>query len=73
MASLLSKFRIDYSALKMISDITKKPKDSTLAYFDKLIAPFRTEDSNDACECKSFFLLRINYLFTKVFKEPPIF
>ncbi|XP_038222026.1 bumetanide-sensitive sodium-(potassium)-chloride cotransporter isoform X2 [Zerene cesonia] len=48
MASLLSKFRIDYSALKMISDINKKPKDSTLAYFDKLIAPFRTsDDSND--------------------------
>ncbi|XP_039758585.1 bumetanide-sensitive sodium-(potassium)-chloride cotransporter isoform X1 [Pararge aegeria] len=48
MASLLSKFRIDYSALKMIPDITKKPKDSTLAYFDELIAPFRTpDDTND--------------------------
>ncbi|XP_063368078.1 bumetanide-sensitive sodium-(potassium)-chloride cotransporter-like [Cydia amplana] len=49
MASLLSKFRIDYSALKMVSDITKKPKDSTLTYFERLIAPFRTtDDSNDA-------------------------
>ncbi|XP_037292359.1 bumetanide-sensitive sodium-(potassium)-chloride cotransporter isoform X2 [Manduca sexta] len=49
MASLLSKFRIDYSALKMVSDITKRPKDSTLAYFDKLIAPFMTnDDSNDS-------------------------
>ncbi|XP_028166446.1 bumetanide-sensitive sodium-(potassium)-chloride cotransporter-like [Ostrinia furnacalis] len=48
MASLLSKFRIDYSALKMVSDITKKPRDSTLAYFEKLIAPFRsTDDTND--------------------------
>ncbi|VVC98790.1 unnamed protein product [Leptidea sinapis] len=47
MASLLSKFRIDYSALTMIPDITKKPKDSTLAYFDKLVAPFKTNDSND--------------------------
>ncbi|XP_072938252.1 bumetanide-sensitive sodium-(potassium)-chloride cotransporter isoform X2 [Epargyreus clarus] len=47
MASLLSKFRIDYSALKMIADVTKKPKDSTLAYFDKLIAPFRTPDDNN--------------------------
>ncbi|CAF4829096.1 unnamed protein product [Pieris macdunnoughi] len=44
MASLLSKFRIDYSALKMISDITKKPKESTLAYFEKLIAPFKVPD-----------------------------
>jgi hypothetical protein len=47
MASLLSKFRIDYSALTMVPDITKKPKDSTLAYFEKLIAPFRTEDDKD--------------------------
>ncbi|KAJ0174949.1 hypothetical protein K1T71_009090 [Dendrolimus kikuchii] len=46
MASLLSKFRIDYSALKMVADITKRPKDSTLAYFDKLIAPFKTSDDN---------------------------
>ncbi|CAH0399333.1 unnamed protein product [Chilo suppressalis] len=47
MASLLSKFRIDYSALKMVPDITKKPRDSTLAYFDKLIAPFRTNDDKE--------------------------
>ncbi|KAI5643913.1 solute carrier family 12 domain-containing protein [Phthorimaea operculella] len=47
MASLLSKFRIDYSALKMIHDITKKPKDSTLKYFDTLVAPFRASDEND--------------------------
>ncbi|XP_060804518.1 bumetanide-sensitive sodium-(potassium)-chloride cotransporter [Amyelois transitella] len=48
MASLLSKFRIDYSALKMIPDITKRPRDSTLAYFERLIAPFKTSDeSND--------------------------
>ncbi|KAF9419898.1 hypothetical protein HW555_003731 [Spodoptera exigua] len=46
MASLLSKFRIDYSALKMISDITRRPKDSTLAYFDKLIAPFKCADDD---------------------------
>ncbi|KAM3960424.1 sodium chloride cotransporter 69 [Aphomia sociella] len=47
MASLLSKFRIDYSALKMVADITKRPRDSTLAYFDKLIAPFKSEDSTN--------------------------
>lgn len=46
MASLLSKFRIDYSALKMIPDVNKKPKDSTLAYFDDLIAPFKTTDDS---------------------------
>ncbi|XP_026741334.1 bumetanide-sensitive sodium-(potassium)-chloride cotransporter [Trichoplusia ni] len=48
MASLLSKFRIDYSALKMIADITRRPKDSTLAYFDKLVAPFKAVDDNDS-------------------------
>ncbi|XP_053611514.1 bumetanide-sensitive sodium-(potassium)-chloride cotransporter isoform X2 [Plodia interpunctella] len=47
MASLLSKFRIDYSALKMIPDITKRPRDSTLAYFDRLIAPFKTSDDSN--------------------------
>ncbi|CAH1637162.1 unnamed protein product [Spodoptera littoralis] len=47
MASLLSKFRIDYSALKMISDITRRPKDSTLAYFDKLITPFKCADDDN--------------------------
>nr|CAD7194894.1 unnamed protein product [Timema douglasi] len=30
MASLLAKFRIDYSDLKIIPDITKKPQDSTM-------------------------------------------
>ncbi|XP_049871575.1 bumetanide-sensitive sodium-(potassium)-chloride cotransporter isoform X2 [Pectinophora gossypiella] len=47
MASLLSKFRIDYSALKMVADITRRPRDSTLAYFDRLIAPFKATDDND--------------------------
>ncbi|CAH2048984.1 unnamed protein product, partial [Iphiclides podalirius] len=44
MASLLSKFRIDYSALKMVSDVNRRPRDSTLAYFDALIAPFLAAD-----------------------------
>ncbi|XP_063894987.1 bumetanide-sensitive sodium-(potassium)-chloride cotransporter [Helicoverpa armigera] len=48
MASLLSKFRIDYSALKMVADITRRPKDSTLAYFDKLVAPFKCADDDNS-------------------------
>ena len=56
MASLLSKFRIDYSALKMIPDVNKKPKDSTLAYFDDLIAPFKTtDDSTDESKQLCFY------------------
>ncbi|EFA05305.2 bumetanide-sensitive sodium-(potassium)-chloride cotransporter [Tribolium castaneum] len=48
MASLLAKFRIDYSDLQVVSDITNKPTDMTLQFFDQLIADFRKpEDEND--------------------------
>lgn len=40
MASLLSKFRIDYSALKVISDISKPAQNYTASFFDSLIADF---------------------------------
>ncbi|XP_059486836.1 solute carrier family 12 member 1 [Neocloeon triangulifer] len=38
MASLLSKFRIDYSDLKIIPNVTKKPQESTKQFFDSLIS-----------------------------------
>jgi len=41
MASLLSKFRIDYSALKVIPDISKSAQASTKTFFDSLIADFQ--------------------------------
>ncbi|XP_035736946.1 bumetanide-sensitive sodium-(potassium)-chloride cotransporter-like isoform X3 [Vespa mandarinia] len=51
MASLLSKFRIDYSALKVISDISKPAQSSTKNFFDSLIVDFQlsdnTKDSDD--------------------------
>jgi hypothetical protein len=48
MASLLAKFRIDYSDLKVIPDITKKPRDSTVSFFESLISEFKqTEASTD--------------------------
>ena len=40
MAAMLSKFRIDYSDVIVITDITKKPADSTRAYFDNLTKNF---------------------------------
>ncbi|XP_051157409.1 bumetanide-sensitive sodium-(potassium)-chloride cotransporter [Leptopilina boulardi] len=40
MASLLSKFRIDYSALKVIPDISKPAQPGTKNFFDSLIADF---------------------------------
>lgn len=52
MASLLAKFRIDYSDLQLIPDITKKPKESTLQYFKTLIKEFRNPDADDSGKCK---------------------
>jgi solute carrier family 12 sodium/potassium/chloride transporter 2 len=49
MAALLGKFRIDYSDVIVIPDITKKAQESTKKEFDALIAPFKAEDSNDGC------------------------
>ena len=40
MASLLSKFRIDYSALKVISDISKPAQSYTATFFESLITDF---------------------------------
>ena len=48
MAGLLAKFRIDYSDLKVIPDINKKPQDSTRAYFDKLVADFQEGQQEDS-------------------------
>ena len=40
MASLLSKFRIDFSDLTILPDITKKPTDETKKLFQSLIQDF---------------------------------
>jgi solute carrier family 12 sodium/potassium/chloride transporter 2 len=47
MASLLSKFRIDYSDLKVIPDITKRPQESTKQFFDGLIGEFTQSKDGD--------------------------
>jgi solute carrier family 12 sodium/potassium/chloride transporter 2 len=48
MASLLAKFRIDYSDLKVIPNITKKPHESTVSFFESLISEFKqTEGITD--------------------------
>lgn len=46
MASLLSKFRIDYSDLTLISDITKKPQEKSTQFFKELIKEFITTDNS---------------------------
>jgi len=45
MASLLSKFRIDYSDLQLLPDITKKAQESTVEYFESIIKDF-VENTN---------------------------
>lgn len=56
MASLLSKFRIDYSDLILLPDISKKPEESTTAFFDDLIKNFVSSNDNSD-ECKYRFLI----------------
>ncbi|XP_063708088.1 bumetanide-sensitive sodium-(potassium)-chloride cotransporter isoform X2 [Culicoides brevitarsis] len=45
MAGLLAKFRIDYSHLKLLPDITKKPEDKTIKFFEDILKEFK--DTND--------------------------
>lgn len=54
MASLLSKFRIDYSDLILLPDITKKPEESTVKFFQDIIKDF-VSTSDDGDECRNAF------------------
>jgi hypothetical protein len=47
MASLLSKFRIGYQSLKMVSGITQKPQDETVKFFNRLLEGFCEGDAVD--------------------------
>ena len=47
MAALLAKFRIDYSDVIVIHDITKKAKESTKKEFEALIEPFKADVCDD--------------------------
>jgi solute carrier family 12 (sodium/potassium/chloride transporter), member 2 len=59
MASLLSKFRIDYSDLILLPDITKKPEESTVKFFNDIIKDFvSTSDDGDECKRASIELVK---------------
>ncbi|KAE8635468.1 hypothetical protein XENTR_v10002632 [Xenopus tropicalis] len=48
MATLLSKFRIDFSDIMVLGDINTKPKKENVAAFEEMIEPFRLhEDEKD--------------------------
>ncbi|XP_030081506.1 bumetanide-sensitive sodium-(potassium)-chloride cotransporter isoform X2 [Drosophila hydei] len=53
MASLLSKFRIDYSDLTLIPDITKKPHETSTQFFDELIKDFVVSDKENGHSSKA--------------------
>ena len=48
LAGLLSKFRIDYSDVVIVSDIHKKAKGSTRKEFETLIQQFRVKNRDNA-------------------------
>jgi len=50
MVEIMSKARIKYSSLKMVDDISVAPKQNTQSFFDKLIAKFRSDSSNNPGE-----------------------
>lgn len=52
MASLLAKFRIEYSDLQIMPDITKPASEKTKALFESLIADFRSQNSETAATKK---------------------
>lgn len=57
MAALLAKFRIDYSDLKLIPDITKRAENTTRTFFDGIIKDFKgdPEDSGKKIYLLCFF------------------
>lgn len=46
MASLLAKFRIKYTSLTMIHNISDPPKPETVKFFDNIISSFRESNEN---------------------------
>lgn len=67
MANLLSKFRIDYSCLKMVQ-ISDKPKESSIDFFNSIISNFKDNVYEGNLNIK--YLLR--YLSTKIITESKI-
>ncbi|XP_063088482.1 solute carrier family 12 member 2 isoform X1 [Cavia porcellus] len=46
MATLLSKFRIDFSDIMVLGDINTKPKKENIAAFDEMIEPYRLHEDD---------------------------
>lgn len=46
MASMLAKFRIDYTDLQIVSNVSSKPQESTQRFFESLIEGFRVPQTS---------------------------
>ncbi|XP_015260471.1 PREDICTED: solute carrier family 12 member 2 isoform X2 [Cyprinodon variegatus] len=46
MATLLSKFRIDFSDINVLGDINTKPKKEHVAAFEEMVEPYRLKEDN---------------------------
>ncbi|KAG7188948.1 hypothetical protein KM043_008547 [Ampulex compressa] len=68
MAEIMSKFRIKYTSLKMVDDISVQPRQETQDFFDKLIFDFRKNDPSDSTEC-SVTDLELQSLRDKTFRQ----
>jgi hypothetical protein len=62
MAVLLSKFRIDYSDLVIISDVDEAPKKKTKKWFDGLIRPFLEPRTNGMSYSSFNSILDFNFI-----------
>lgn len=59
MASLLSKFRIDYSALNVIPDISKPAQDTTKNFFNTLITNFQETENTKTDDGSIMLITRV--------------
>lgn len=62
MANLLGKFRIDYSSLTMVQDITESPQTETKQMFEDLIKKFTEETGGNSYAKTSFTLFMYVYM-----------
>ncbi|XP_014204971.1 bumetanide-sensitive sodium-(potassium)-chloride cotransporter isoform X2 [Copidosoma floridanum] len=51
MAEIITKFRIKYTSLKMVDDISVQPQQETQKFFDRIISEFRKNEANESSEC----------------------
>ncbi|CAG7838637.1 unnamed protein product [Allacma fusca] len=59
MAALLAKFRIDYSDVIVIPDITKKAQESTKKEFEAMINPFKDDEAEEGTSITSAELIAL--------------